>query len=79
MWYDCGIKQRRTYTSYVEHVENRTDFKLVKLPYSCKLLFQELITMNIGAKNNYKLNILILLLKYGAKIIGNLRFIKYIV
>ena len=27
--------------------ENRTDFKFVELPYSCKLLFQELYTMNI--------------------------------
>ena len=27
--------------------ENRTDFKYVEIPYSCKLMFQELYTMNI--------------------------------
>jgi DNA-directed RNA polymerase II subunit RPB2 len=27
--------------------ENRTDFSFVKIPYSCKLLFQELIAMNV--------------------------------
>ena len=27
--------------------ENRTDFNYVEIPYSCKLMFQELLTMNI--------------------------------
>ena len=27
--------------------ENRTDFSVVQVPYSCKLLFQELNTMNV--------------------------------
>jgi DNA-directed RNA polymerase II subunit RPB2 len=29
---------------------NRTDFDYVELPYSCKLMFQELITMNIAPR-----------------------------
>tara|TARA_Y100000389_G_C17434446_1_gene504626 strand:- start:1614 stop:1979 length:366 start_codon:yes stop_codon:yes gene_type:complete len=27
--------------------DNRTDFAFVKIPYACKLMFQELITMNV--------------------------------
>jgi DNA-directed RNA polymerase II subunit RPB2 len=30
--------------------ENRTDFKFVEIPYSCKLMFQELLTMNIAPR-----------------------------
>jgi len=30
--------------------DNRSDFDYVELPYSCKLLFQELITMNIAPR-----------------------------
>tara|TARA_B110000444_G_scaffold254261_2_gene286454 strand:- start:48 stop:3659 length:3612 start_codon:yes stop_codon:yes gene_type:complete len=30
--------------------ENRTDFKYVEIPYACKLMFQELYTMNIAAR-----------------------------
>ena len=30
--------------------DNRTDFKYIEIPYSCKLMFQELLTMNIAPR-----------------------------
>tara|TARA_B110000444_G_C18849944_1_gene604761 strand:- start:935 stop:4540 length:3606 start_codon:yes stop_codon:yes gene_type:complete len=30
--------------------ENRTDFKYLEIPYACKLMFQELLTMNIAPR-----------------------------
>ena len=35
---------------YCRTCDNRIDFARVKLPYSAKLLFQELITMNVAPR-----------------------------
>jgi DNA-directed RNA polymerase II subunit RPB2 len=33
-----------------KHCGNRTDFAYVELPYACKLMFQELLTMNVAPR-----------------------------
>ena len=35
---------------YCNMCSNRTDFKYIEIPYACKLMFQELITMNIAPR-----------------------------
>ena len=49
----CGLitPYNEKYSIYMcNNCENRTDFKTVNIPYSCKLLFQELITMNVAPR-----------------------------
>ena len=40
----------KTHVHYCRTCDNRIDFARVKLPYSAKLLFQELITMNVAPR-----------------------------
>jgi DNA-directed RNA polymerase II subunit RPB2 len=49
----CGLiaaYNDKTHIHYCKTCENKTDFDLVNIPYSCKLLFQELIAMNIAPR-----------------------------
>ena len=47
---NCGLVASYNDTQHI-HIcktcQNRVDFSYVEIPYSCKLLFQELITMNV--------------------------------
>jgi len=46
----CGlmsIYNDKTHIHLCKTCDNRIDFALVRIPYACKLLFQELTTMNI--------------------------------
>ena len=46
----CGLIASYNDDVHIHHCktcDNRTDFSYVELPYSCKLLFQELISMNV--------------------------------
>ena len=49
----CGLVASYNDEMQIHHCrncDNRADFAYVEIPYSCKLLFQELITMNIAPR-----------------------------
>jgi DNA-directed RNA polymerase II subunit RPB2 len=49
----CGMIAAFNNEKHIHHCrtcDNRTDFAYVEIPYACKLLFQELITMNIAPR-----------------------------
>jgi DNA-directed RNA polymerase II subunit RPB2 len=49
----CGLIAAYNDEIHIHHCktcDNRTDFAYVEIPYSCKLLFQELNTMNIAPR-----------------------------
>ena len=49
----CGLIASYNDKMHIHHCktcENRTDFTYVEIPYACKLLFQELNTMNIAPR-----------------------------
>ena len=49
----CGMNaafNNKLHVHRCKMCDNRSDFKRVNLPFACKLLFQELRTMNIGAR-----------------------------
>ena len=47
---NCGLVASYNNEMHIHHCrtcDNRTDFSYVEIPYACKLLFQELTTMNV--------------------------------
>jgi DNA-directed RNA polymerase II subunit RPB2 len=49
----CGLIASYNDQMHIHHCrtcDNRADFAYVEIPYACKLLFQELITMNIAPR-----------------------------
>lgn len=49
----CGMIAAYNDQKHIHHCKtcnNRTDFSKVKIPYACKLMFQELITMNVAPR-----------------------------
>jgi DNA-directed RNA polymerase II subunit RPB2 len=49
----CGLIAAYNDKLHIHHCktcDNRTDFAYVEIPYACKLLFQELITMNVAPR-----------------------------
>ena len=49
----CGMIAAYNNEKHIHHCktcENRTDFSKVKIPYACKLMFQELLTMNVAPR-----------------------------
>ena len=49
----CGLIAAFNDKVHIHHCktcDNRIDFDYVELPYACKLMFQELITMNIAPR-----------------------------
>jgi len=49
----CGMIasfNNKEHIHYCNMCSNRNDFKYVELPYACKLMFQELITMNVAPR-----------------------------
>ena len=49
----CGMIasfNNKEHIHYCNTCSNRNDFKYVELPYACKLMFQELLTMNVAPR-----------------------------
>ncbi len=49
----CGLTaayNNEKHIHFCKTCDNKTDFSKVELPYACKLLFQELVTMNIAPR-----------------------------